>query len=159
MAFYSIKGSKWSIGGALAMKSADFVSGDFTSQTWVEIKEPEVMGAIGDTFAELAFDNVTDGRTKVAKGNRKAGAIELTFALDPTDPGQLALRAAFLSESDFAFKIELADKPTAGAAPKNSTRMFIAKVMACNDTTDGIGKLVATLQPNSNLVVTHASPT
>lgn len=159
MAFYSIKGSKWSIGTALAMKSADFIAADFSAIVFTEIKEPETMGTIGDTFAELAFDNVTDGRTKVVKGNRKAGAIELTFALDPTDAGQLALRAAFLSESDFVFRCELADKPTTGATPKNSTRTFIAKVMSCNDTTDGIGKLVATLQPNSNVVITHASPT
>lgn len=159
MTVFTVKGSRWSIGGALALKAADFVAADFTSQTWAVIGEPETLGTVGDTFEELTFSNVTEGRAKTYKGPRKAEPIELTFGLDPTDAGQLALRAAFLSESDFAFRLELSDRPATGAAPKNSTRLFVAKVMSLRDTTDGFGKLVVSLVPNGNIVTTHASPT
>lgn len=163
MPVYSITGSKFSIGGALALKAGDFVAADFTGVTWVEVKEPETLGTYGDTFAGVSFDNVTDGRTKTYKGQRSASALELTFGLDPTDAGQIALRAAFADRvQDFAFRLELADKPTTGAAPKNSTRSFVGKVMALSDeVTDAgtVGKLKVTIQPNSNILRTDASAT
>jgi len=159
MAVFSVKGSIISIGGALAMQADDFEASDFTSQTWVPIAEPESMGTAGDAAAELTFDSVTAGRTRVLKGVTRAPAMELTFGADYADAGQAALRAAFLSQSDYAFKIELADKPSSGASPKNSQRLFIGKVMSINDTFDGIHKLTATVQPNSNIVAVNASAT
>lgn len=163
MPVYSLTGMKFSIGTALALKAGDFVAADFSAVVFTEVKEPETLGTYGDTFAGVTFDNVTDGRTKTYKGQRNASAIELTFGLDPTDAGQLALRSAFLDRvQDFAFRLELADKPTTGATPKNSTRTFVGKVMSLSDDVSdvgSVGKLKVTIQPNSNVVVAHASPT
>lgn len=163
MAIYSMKGAKISIGLAVAMKSGAWVAGDFTTPltTKTEIKEPETLAATGEEFAELAFENVTDGTVRVLKGARKGGLLEFTHGHDYADAGQVALKAAFEAETDYAFEIEWADKPTAGAAPKNSRRMFIGKVMKMSDGGEGIGvgKLTYSVQLNSNIVRVNASAT
>lgn len=163
MAIYSMKGAKISIGLAVAMKSGAWVAGDFTTPltTKTEIKEPETLAAAGEEFAELAFENVTDGTVRVLKGARKGGLLEFTHGHDYADAGQVALKAAFEAETDYAFEIEWADKPTAGAAPKNSRRMFIGKVMKMSDGGEGtgVGKLTYSVQLNSNIVRVNASAT
>ncbi len=163
MAIYSMKGSKISIGAAVAMKSGPWVAGDFTTAlaAKVEVKEPEAISSVSEEFAEQAFENITDGTVRVLKGARKGGMLEFTHGHDYADAGQLAVRAAFEGEQDLAFEIEWADKPTAGAAPKNSRRMFIGKVMKLSDGSDGngVGKLVYGVQLNSNIVRVNASAT
>ncbi|MBN8630261.1 MAG: hypothetical protein J0L76_05345 [Rhodobacterales bacterium] len=163
MAIYSMKGAKISIGLAVAMKSGAWVAGDFTTPltTKTEIKEPETLAAAGEEFAELAFENVTDGTVRVLKGARKGGLLEFTHGHDYADAGQVALKAAFEAESDYAFEIEWADKPTSGAAPKNSRRMFIGKIMKMSDGGEGtgVGKLTYSVQLNSNIVRVNASAT
>lgn len=162
MAIYSIKGSKVSIGAAIAMKSGLYVAADFVAAGRMEIKEPESLGTVSDTFAEIAFDNITDGRTKVLKGAVKGDPITLTFGRDYADAGQVAVMAAVQSDGDFGFVFELADKPVTGAAPKNSTRMVACKVMSAAEVFDAVNsvwKLTVTLQPNSNIVAVNASPT
>lgn len=161
MAIYSIKGSKVSIGPVMPIKSTPHVAGDFTG-TFVEIKEPETLGTAADTFAEIAFDNITDGRTKVLKGAAKASPVELTFGADYADAGQIALRTAAAADADYGFKVELADKPSSGASPKNSIRWFIGKVMTISEVFDAVNnvhKLTVSVQPNSNIVAVAASAT
>jgi hypothetical protein len=162
MAIYSMKGTKFYIGAAVAMKSGAWIVGDFTTPLTakVEVKEPETLVAAGEEFAEQAFENITDGTVRVLKGARKGSLLELTFGHDYADAGQVALKAAFEAETDFAFEIEWADKPT-GASPKNSRRLFIGKLMKLSDggETTGVGKLTVSLQLNSNIVRVNASPT
>lgn len=160
MAVFSIKGSKFEIGAAVALKAADFVAADFTEplSSATEVKEPETFGVIGDEWALEDFTNATTGRTVAVKFSRKGKGIEFTFGADPADAGQLAMRAASESEGNFAFRFTMADKPATGAEPKNSTRLFVGSVIACDDDPSGkIGKVKFTVQPNSNIVPTHAS--
>lgn len=165
MAIYAIVGSKFVIGAAVALKSVDWVSADFTTPLTgaLEVKEPQTLGVYGDAWGLAEFTGVTEGRTKARKTTRKAKDIELTFALDPTDAGQLAMRAAHAATSDYAMKLELADKPATGASPKNSTRSFIGLVLeADDDVTDaetGVQLLKVIIRPNSNILPTNASPT
>lgn len=162
MAVYATSGTKVFIGGVLAQKATDFAAGDFTSQTWVEVGETENIGQFGDTAKEITFDSIAAARTRTLKGVRDAGTMELTCGLDPLDAGQTALIAAQASASDYAFKIELTDKPTSGASPKASQRMFIAKVMAAPEEAgeaNGLLKLKVTLRINSNVVRVAASAT
>ena len=44
----AVAGSKLYIGGVKASQAADFVAGDFTSETWVLIDGWTQMGAVGD---------------------------------------------------------------------------------------------------------------
>lgn len=162
MAVFATTGCKFEIGTALALKSADFVTGDFTTPltSATEVKEPETLGSPADEWETEDFGNVTDGRKRVFKIMRKGKAFELTCGLDPTDAGQLAMRTAFEAAGNFAMRFTFADKPASGASPKNSTRSFVGLVLGCEDDPSGkIGKVKFTIQPNSNIVVTHASAT
>lgn len=162
MAVYAIAGSKVELGAVVATKSADFVAGDFTTPMTAAavVGEPETLGSLSDAWEGEDFGNVTDGRTRTIKTMRKGSTMELTHGLDPTDAGQLAMRAAYLTKDNYAVRLTLSDKPSSGASPKSSTRTFVGLVMNVEDDPSGkIGKVKFTVQINSNIVVTHASPT
>lgn len=163
MPTYVITGSKFELGAVVALKSADFIAADFTTPLTAatEVKEPKTLGAPADEWATAEFANVTDGRSRVYKVMRKGKSFELTCGLDPTDAGQLAMRAAFEALiSNYAMRFTFADKPVTGASPKNSTRLFVGSVTGVEDDPSGeIGLVKFTIQPNSNIVLTHASAT
>lgn len=160
MARYAVAGCKIFIGGVLADQSTDFVAGDFSSQTWTEIKEWVTMGDLGDAAADIVSQIIGEARDKHAKGTRNAATMENVFNNDPLDAGQIVVVAAEKTPNSYAFKIELNDKPAVGASPKNSLRYFIALV---NSAREGGGSANTTrpfnvsLQPNSNIVRVAAS--
>ena len=162
MPIFATAGTKVFIGEALAAKTADFVVADFADIDWTEIGSLENIGSVGDTSAEVTFDDIGKGRTQKLKGTRNAGNCELVMGIDYADPGQIALLAAEKTPHDYAFKIEFNDKPATGASPKNSQRLFIAKVMSAAEALDqanNVMKLNATLGINSNVVRVNASAT
>lgn len=162
MAVYSIAAAKFEIGAALATKSADFVAADFTAAlaAATPVGEPESFGSLSDAWESEDFGNITDGRIRTIKTMRKGSAFELVCGLDPTDAGQLAMRAAHAATGTFAMRFTFADKPATGASPKNSTRSFVGLVMNVEDDPSGkIGKVKFTIQINSNILATHASAT
>ncbi|QRY66548.1 hypothetical protein JVX98_19320 [Ensifer sp. PDNC004] len=160
MPIVATAGSKVFIGEALAAKNVDFVAADFTDIDWTEIGSMENIGSLGDTSAEITFDDIGKNRTQKLKGTRNAGNCELVMGIDYADAGQVALLAAEKTPHDYAFKIEFNDKPATGASPKNSQRLFIAKVMSAAEALDqanNVMKLNATLGINSNVVRVNAS--
>lgn len=162
MAVYSIPGSKFELGASVATKSADFLAADFTTPMTAPatVGEPETIGSMSDAWETEDFGNVTDGRIRTIKTMRKGSTFELTCGLDPLDAGQLAMRAAHATNLNYAMRLSLADKPAAGASPKNSTRTFVGTVLNVEDDPSGkIGKVKFSVQINSNIVVTHASAT
>lgn len=162
MAVYSTAGSKVEIGAIVAQKAGDYVAADFTTalSSPATVGEPETIGTVSVPWETEEFKSVTDGRTRTFKTVRKGSTFELTCGLDPTDAGQLALRAAYETHSQYAVRVTLADKPSSGASPKSSTRTFAAMIMECaDDLSAGIGKVKFTIQVNSNVVITHASAT
>lgn len=159
MTIYATAGAKLYIGGAMSQKSTDFVLTDFTTptQTWVEIKETEGLGSLGDTSEAVTFAGVADSRTRTLKGVRTAGSMEVVCGIDPADPGQIALISAEKTIHDHAFKLVLNDAP-AGGTP--SERYFIAKVMSQSeqfDQANNVMKLNASLAVNSNVVRVNAA--
>lgn len=157
MALYATNGAKLYIGGVLAQKSTDFIASDFTSQTWVEIKETESLGSVGDTSEAVSFTGIADQRTRTLKGSRSAGTMEVVCGVDYADAGQIAVIAAEKAIHDYAFKLVLNDAP-AGGTP--SQRLFIAKVMSQSETFDqanSVMKLNISLGVNSNVVRVDAA--
>jgi hypothetical protein len=157
MALYATAGAKLYIGGAVEQKSTDFVVGDFTTQTWTEIKETESLGSVGDTSEAVNFTGIADQRTRTLKGARTAGTMEVVCGIDPADPGQIAVIAAEKTIHDYAFKLVLNDAP-AGGTP--SQRLFIAKVMSQSEAFDqanNVMKLNISLGVNSNVVRVDAA--
>ncbi|GGO55225.1 hypothetical protein SAMN05444398_103280 [Roseovarius pacificus] len=150
-------GAKLYIGGVLAMKSDDFVLTDFDSATWVEIKDLDSLGSLGDSANEITQDLIGENRTKRLKGTRNAPPMEVIAAINYEDTGQQALVAAEKTKDDYAFKLVFDDAPSGGTP---SERYFIAKVASANeayDTANTVMKLNASLWVNSNVVRVDAA--
>lgn len=157
MPLFATAGAKLFIGGILAMKSTDFVAADFTGETWVEVKQLESLGSLGDASNEIAQDIIGEKRTKRLKGTRVAPPMEVIAGIDYADAGQIALHAAEKTKFDYAFKVTFDDAPSGGTP---SERLFIAKVggaVEAYDTANQVMKLNASLWVNSNVVRVNAA--
>lgn len=95
--------SKVSIGSATTTWTELAASGD----SYVVIGRIRNIGGFGDQYQEITVDEVSDGRTRKAKGTANAGTMELVCSRDDEDLGQQALLAAAESDQPFNFKIEL----------------------------------------------------
>lgn len=160
MSLYPVAGCKIYIGGVLADKSTDFIVSDFTSQTWTLINGWSQMGAIGDTAQVVKTSLIDADRDKKRKGTRDAGSMQNVFAVVPTDAGQIALIAAEKTPENYAFKIEMNDKPPAGDAPAASQRLFIGLVTSAQEAggeANTTRNLNATVEINSNIVTVPAT--
>lgn len=150
MPIFATAGAKLYIGGVLASKSTDFVVGDFSGETWVEIGGLESLGSLGDAANEVSIDLINEGRTKRLKGTRTAPPMEVVAAIDYADAGQVAAIAAERTPHDYAFKVEFNDAPSGGTP---SERYFVAKVGSANESYDAandVMKLNLSLWVNSN---------
>lgn len=155
MSLYPVAGCKIYIGTALSDKATDFVEADFTSQTWKQIDGWVQMGTAGDTAQVITTSLINRGRDVKQKGTRNAGTMENVFTIMPTDEGQIALIAAEKTSNNYAFKVELNDKPASGAAPAPSQRLFIGLVTSAAEAggeANTIQNLNATIEINSNIV-------
>ncbi len=159
MGLYTTAGSKLYIGGVLDEQSADFVAGDFSGETWVEVTSVENLGTFGDTSQSISISIIGEARDKMFKGTRNAGNMEVVAGIDYADAGQIAVIAAEKTPYNYAFKVEFNDAPSGGTP---SSRLFIAKVMSASEALDGannVMKMNSTLAINSNIVrVAAAGP-
>ncbi|MGA1804438.1 hypothetical protein [Rhizobium sp. HT1-10] len=158
MSLFATAGMKLHIGGPITDNDADMVLADFTSVTWVEAKNLDSMGSLGDTAQVITAAVIDRNRDVKVKGTRNAGSMQVVFNIDYADPGQQAIIAAEKSVNNFAFKVTMNDAPEGGTP---STRLFIALVTSQAeqyDTANSIMKLNVTLEVNSNVVRTNAAP-
>lgn len=157
---YPVAGCKIYIGAAMELPDGDMDASDFSAVTWTEIKKWSQMGAFGDTAALITTQLISEGRDIKQKGTRNAGQMQNVFAVAATDPGQIALIAAEKTLQNYPFKVELNDKPSVGASPKNSLRYFMGLVMSAQEQGGGantVQNLNATIEINSNIVPVAAS--
>lgn len=154
---FATAGAKLYIGAALPAQTSDFVLGDFSGQSWVQVSWMENIGAFGDEAASITFDAIEQQRTLKLKGTRNAGDMAVVCGIDYEDAGQIALRAAEATPNNYAFKVEFNDAPEGGTP---SERYFVALVMSARETLDtanNVMKLNATLGVNSNIVRVNAA--
>ena len=85
--------------------------------TYVEIRGIGSLGETGSTTNILTYDTWDTDVIQKAKGMTDAGSPELEVARIPSDPGQIALRAAALTNLNYAIKIERNDKLTVSGDP------------------------------------------
>lgn len=85
--------------------------------TWVEIKGVGSVGEMGTSTNILTYDTWDTDVIQKAKGMTDAGSPTVELARIPLDAGQIALRAAALTNLNYAFKIERNDEPEVGGTP------------------------------------------
>jgi hypothetical protein len=116
--------TKVSIGTTAAKTDATTYAAD----TWVPIGNITDVGEAGSEAEIVVGKFVGELYPRKLKGSRDNGTMELVVARDSADAGYMALLAAEQTSFAYNFKIELADKPAAGASPKNSFFYFSAIV-------------------------------
>lgn len=96
-------------------QEAELDEDDMAGLVWVQIKGVGSHGETGSSTNILTYDTWDTKVVQKAKGMTDAGSPEIELARIPTDPGQIALRAAAKTNLNYAFKVERNDKPSAAA--------------------------------------------
>lgn len=150
--------TKVSIGTTAAFTTATAYAGD----TWTIINNVTDVGEAGSEAEVVIAKLVSDAYVKKLKGSRDNGTMELQVLRDSQDAGYAALLAAEQSSYGYNFKVELNDKPAAGASPKNSFFYFNAIIASRKNSFGGPDDLVTTtfsLAISGAIIETAASAT
>lgn len=108
----TLAGAKFYIGTTLAV---DYDQDDATVKTaadldtFTQVKPIENYGRAGDTAGIVTFTPVESRREEQHKGTFRGGAHDFVFGHVLNDAGQALMEAAFLTDFDYNFKIELND--------------------------------------------------
>lgn len=94
----------------------------YEALTWVLVAGVGSVGETGSSTNILSYETWDDAVVQKAKGMTDAGSPEIEVARDPNDAGQNALRAAALTNLNYAIKIEGNDKPNTNVGSKPTTR-------------------------------------
>lgn len=127
MSITSAAGSKVYIGTTIAADTAV----EFAADTYVEIKQVEDLGELGDESEAISFAGVGNARVLKLKGARDAGTLVLVVGRDPLDAGQIAVKAAEKTNFEYNFKLVANDAPDADHT--SSTYYFRGLVMSARD--------------------------
>lgn len=135
--------------GPVVNGNAVVTEGVYKPLTYVEIGEVEDIGEFGDKANNINFTALNNRRVRKFKGSFDAGNVSLTLGRDAKDTGQVAVKAAQVTDFDYAFKIVLNDA-SAGSPSSNSVIYFPAKVM---DFGTNIGNVESITKRSVNLAI------
>jgi len=122
----------------------------FEGDTYQEVGEVQNLGEFGDESSTVTFQSLGDSRVRNLKGAANAGVLALVVGRDPTDAGQVALRAAQKTRFEYNVKIVLADAED----EDHSDSVFYLRVLVMSDRrTAGSGDDVTT--ETFNLGINH----
>lgn len=112
---------------------ATFDAAGYAALTYVDLGCASNLGEFGDEASEISFDCINTGRTIKVKGQRNAGNMTLTLALDDTTDGFDAIQVAEADDStgDYHFKVEFSNKLNDSGT--NAIRYFSGKVMSARE--------------------------
>lgn len=99
-------------GSTPAPQASDLSKGQYEALNWTEVSN---VGSIGESGMQTnlpTYDELSTEVTQKQKGISNAGDPPVEVARNPTDPGQIALRAAAATKFQYAFKTEDNDAPS-----------------------------------------------
>jgi len=102
-------------------QQADLTASEFAALTWTEIGQVGAWPQTGPATNIISYDTMDTAVTAKQKGVTDAGGGDIELARLGTDAGQIALRAAALMNSNFAFKVTDNDAPPFVAPAIGST--------------------------------------
>jgi hypothetical protein len=132
--------TKVSIGTTASFATATAYAGD----TWTAIANIMDVGEAGSEAEIVTGKFVDQEYVRKLKGSRDNGTLSLQIARDSADTGYTALVAAEQASGTYNFKIELNDKPSAGASPKGSVFYFSAIVASRRNAFNDADSIVTT---------------
>lgn len=88
--------------------------GQYEALDWTEVGNVGSVGESGMNENIVSYDELSTDVTQKQKGIANAGDPVIECARNPTDDGQIAMRAAAATRMIYAFKFEDADAPSAG---------------------------------------------
>ncbi|MCX5569600.1 hypothetical protein [Kaistia nematophila] len=92
---------------------ANLDQSQFEALTWIEVGNVGSVGESGVNTNVVSYDELATDMTQKQKGISNAGDPTIECARNPTDAGQVALRAAAVTKFFYAFKFEDLDAPDA----------------------------------------------
>jgi len=143
-------GAKVSISTTAVDTSVTDTTAEFVALTYTEVKQVESLGDFGDTANLVTFTSLADARVRKIKGSRDAGEVALVVAYVADDPGQVLVIAAEKTKSNYAIKVELADKGV-GSGAVNTTIYFAGPV---NSAAFSVGEADNVVRLNVNVPIT-----
>lgn len=95
-------------------QEVDLTLAQFEALTWVQVKKVGSHGETGVDTNILTYDTWDSDVVQKGKGMSNAGDPDVELSRVISDAGQIALRAAAKTNSNYAFKIVHNDAPVAG---------------------------------------------
>lgn len=92
---------------------ADLTQNQYEALTYIEVSNVGAVGETGTNTNIVSYDELATEVTQKQKGISNAGDPDVECARNPTDPGQIAMRAAAATKFYYATKTEDADAPDA----------------------------------------------
>lgn len=108
---------------------ATFDASGYAALTYSAVCPIESIGAFGNAYDPVTFDDICTGNRLKIKGVKDSGDMEIVLAIDDTDAGQDYITTASddTSTADWHFKITFPNKQNATGA--DAIRYFSGKVM------------------------------
>jgi hypothetical protein len=119
MSVQSNAGTKWFIGPP---NSTAATQNDFEALVYSEVGEVEEVPQFGDVATVIRASVLNDARVKKAVGTKDGQEMTIPYLFDPADTGQADLRDAGVSDTEYAFKVELDD--AGSGSPSNPTTFY-----------------------------------
>ncbi|MGB3898191.1 MAG: hypothetical protein WA973_06520 [Mesorhizobium sp.] len=94
-------------------QASDLTQTQYEALEWTEVKNVGSVGQTGMDTNIVSYDELSTDVTQKQKGISNAGDPDVECARNPTDLGQIAMRAAAATKYYYAFKVEDADAPDA----------------------------------------------
>lgn len=128
-------GVNTNFGSTLAISSTTTTSAtdtlaEFQALTYTAVGSIESIGDFGDSYADVPFNGLSDGRVQHFKGSADAGTFTLTVGFDAADTGQDALMSALADVTGiYAFRVQIGDA-SSGSPSAPTTQFFLGRVMS-----------------------------
>ena len=130
MAVQTVAGTKISISASIP---ATFDAAGYAAVTgWAQIGEITDGGSHGKTYAEVTHNPIDTRMTQKFKGSINIGTKTLNLAIDDDDAGQILVKTALDSDSDYSFKVAYQD---------GAIDYFQAKVMSFEKATASVDSI------------------
>lgn len=78
---------------------------EYDALAYIEVGEAQSIGKIGDEWKIATFESLSRRRVRKRKASVDGGALEIVCGTDPTDAGQMAMKAAEETDDRYAIKV------------------------------------------------------